>query len=99
MNDVSLTWEDAFTNLVESAHAPKALTPLDVKPMIETCYLLEACCSVPVHLLISHIVIKLELNKELVTQILHVFPVLYVEDPEDNKDTNIINVWQMGLYH
>ena len=34
MNDVSLTWEDAFTNLVESVHAPEALTSLDVGQMI-----------------------------------------------------------------
>ena len=73
MNDASLTWEDAFTNLVESVHSPNALTPLDVDQMIEFGYLLEACSSVPVNLLMSQIGIKSELKSAFVTELRQFF--------------------------
>ena len=88
MNDVSLTWEDAFTNLVESVHSPNALTPL-----IELGHLLEACSSVPVNLLMSQVGVKSELKSTFVAELLQFFPLVQIKDLEDNQDTNIINIW------
>ena len=98
LNDVSLTWDEAFTNLVESVPAPKSLTPLDVDQMIGIGHLLKGCSFVSVKLLMSHIGIKSDLKNAFVTELLQFFPVVHVKDPEATEDTNIINIWQMDLY-
>ena len=47
----------------------------------------------PVDLLMSQMGITSQLKKEFVTEVLQFF-----NDPDDNENTNIINIWQIGLY-